>query len=173
MSGRRDRSDSSNVETMNGGWSLQHLPVRPLSFGVEQRPFGLLVLWLAIDLSTSGFGMVATPYPRSCQTCQCDNAQAISAAGARIQRWDDGSTQLECARIAEVLDAGPCFGFGMPQKSLADFEGMPYSDDESRTEVDRFFLRQMEYKFCLGMTRAASGRCSSAPSGARCGPNLR
>ena len=165
---------------------LQHLLVRPLSFGVEQGPVGLLAPGLgifavligraqtiAIDLFTWGFGTVETHCPRPCQIGQGCSVQAISVVGERIWRWDDGSLRPEPVRIAEAVVVEPCYGFGISQKSLADFEGMTYSADKRVVGNGRIFPRQMDPKSSIRGIRTAAVRRSSVQLGARCGPNLR
>lgn len=165
---------------------LQHLLVRPLSFGVEQGPFGLLAPGLGIfavligraqtmviDLCTSRFETVETHCPCPCQIGQGCSVQAIPVAGERIWRWDDGSLRPEPVRIAEAVVVEPCYGFGISQKSLADFEGMTYSADKRVVGNGRIFPRQMDPKSSIRGIRKAAVRRSSVQLGARSGPNLR
>ena len=186
MSGRRYLSDSSNVCYMTGGCTLQHLLVRPLSFGVQQGRVGLLAPGLAIfavligraqtmviDLCTSRFETVETHCPWPCQIGQGYSVQAIPVAGERIWRWDDGSLRPEPVRIAEAVVVETCYGFGISQKSLADFEGMTYSADKRVVGSCRIFPRQMDPKSSIGGIRTAAVRRSSVQLGARYTPNLR
>ena len=186
MSGRRYLSDSSNIFKMTGGCTLQHLLVRPLSIGGEQGPVGLLAPGLAvfavligraqtmvINLCTWGFGMVETHCPQPCPIGSCCNAQAIPAAVRRSRRRDDGSLRPDSVRNSEAVVVEPCYGFGILQKSLADFEGMTYSADKRVVGVCWIFPRQLDPKSSIGGIRTAAVRRSSVQLGARYIPNLR
>ncbi len=186
MSGRRYLSNSSNVFLMTRGCTLQHLLVRPLAIGGEHRPFGMLVACLvaivmlvalaqsmAIDLGTSGFGTVDTVCSQPCPIGSCCNAQAIPAAVRRSRRRDDGSLRPDSVRNSEAVVVEPCYGFGILQKSLADFEGMTYSADKRVVGVCWIFPRQLDPKSSIGGIRTAAVRRSSVQLGARYIPNLR
>ena len=190
MSGIRDRSDSSKVFKTTGVCTLQNLLVRPLAIGGEHRPFGMLVTWLAAivmsfaqapsmakDFGTSGFGTGETASSQPCPIGPCCNAQVIPAPAGRSRRWDDLFIHLfihpECVRIANGLANGPYSGSGISQKSLADFEGMPYFANKSVVGGRRIFPRQMDPKSSLGGIRTALVRRSWVQLGARYSPNLR